>query len=287
MGACKRPWIWRGDDGRSYPLPCGKCLACRIRRRSIWAIRMLHELTTCGDSSFITLTYSDEHLPVRGSDPRGVLLKSDLQKFHKRARRAGSEYRYYACGEYGDKGGRPHYHAILFGWNPSPRELEVLWSMGRVDVATAEVASVRYVAGYVSKKLGLSDYDLSNRPPPFQCASNGIGLAWASSNMIENLYDGALTYRGKSLPIPRYYVNKYEELFPEAVYGFKARQSWESDLALSDTILELCPQFGGRSWSLLSISEKEIVIKALTARGELIDADLRSQDSLREANSKL
>lgn len=286
MGACKRPWLWKGESA-SYPLPCGKCLACRIRRRSIWAIRMLHEMTSHKDASFITLTYDDEHLPVRGLDSRGVLLKSDLQKFHKRARKAGNEYKYYCCGEYGDRGQRPHYHGILFGWNPSERDLDSIWGMGRVDVGTAEASSIRYVCGYVSKKLGLSDYDSSDRPPPFQLVSNGIGLKWASDNMIENLYDGSIVFRGKKLPIPRYYVSKYEEMFPEAANGFKARQSWESDLALSNRILDLCPQFGGRSWSHLSMTEKEEVIKRLTDRGKLIDADLRSQESLREAQSKL
>ena len=31
--------------------------------------------------------------------------------------------RYYQCGEYGDKFGRPHYHAILFNTNFRDREI--------------------------------------------------------------------------------------------------------------------------------------------------------------------
>lgn len=245
---------------------------------------MLHEMHKSEKACFITMTYAPEQLPVRGVDPRGILVKSDLQNFFKRLRKRfkDHELKYYACGEYGDAGDRPHYHAILFGLILSESELEEVWKHGRVEVGEANEASVRYVAGYVSKKLGLSDYVHPGRPAPFQLSSQGIGMRWAQENMIETLTDGFLTYRGKRLPVPRAYVKMYETLFPEAADGFSARQAFVQDLALCDQILEMAPQYGGRSWSELNDGEKENVLIQLHKRGDAIDADLRSRERMRE-----
>ena len=93
-------------------VPCGKCIGCRIAKRKEWSLRMLHELTYHPQSSFITLTYDDYHLPSDNS-----LKKRHLQLFIKRLRKNLGERRikYFACGEYGGQTMRPHYHAILFG----------------------------------------------------------------------------------------------------------------------------------------------------------------------------
>ena len=63
-------------------VPCGKCLACRIKNRKEWQIRMLHELNYHDDAVFLTLTYSDEYLP-----DNNTLVKRDLQLFIKRLRK--------------------------------------------------------------------------------------------------------------------------------------------------------------------------------------------------------
>ena len=66
---------------------------------------------------FSLYTYSDDHLPDNGS-----LVVADLQKFFKRLRKQYAKrntcikLRYYAC-EYGDRHGRPHYHAIVCLWS--------------------------------------------------------------------------------------------------------------------------------------------------------------------------
>ena len=104
-----------------YPLrmPCGRCSHCRLKRSREWAIRCMHEASlyvpTVDNPSgrgncFITLTYNNAHLPEHDS-----LCKRDFQLFMKRLRkRFGSGIRYYMCGEYGGKYGRPLYHALLF-----------------------------------------------------------------------------------------------------------------------------------------------------------------------------
>lgn len=46
-------------------VPCGSCISCNKRKSSTWQSRLFHHLT-CGKYSclFITLTYSNEHLPL-------------------------------------------------------------------------------------------------------------------------------------------------------------------------------------------------------------------------------
>ena len=110
----------RGEVG------CGQCRNCRINRRREWVGRMILEAKEHLFSSFVTLTYDDEHMPKDGS-----LCKKHLQQFIRRLRKAlyPRKIRYYAVGEYGDKSWRPHYHLIVFGLSPdetSDRDWETI-----------------------------------------------------------------------------------------------------------------------------------------------------------------
>lgn len=277
---CSSPFRRSLKDGREYIFRCGHCLSCRISRRSIWTIRMLHELESYQNSVFVTLTYSDECLPARNGV--GILVKNDLQLFFKRLRKSlSSKLKFFGCGEYGEKFGRPHFHAIIFGCIES-EDLHLAWKLGRMDVGVAEAASIRYVAGYVSKKLGLSGSLNHDRPAEFCVSSQGIGLDWARANMYESLLNGYLTFKGRKIGIPRAYVDLYREIFPEGAEGFEFRRSFEADLALSNKILELCPQYGGRSYNELSDVERDDLIIQFARAGELINSDLEAQNRLRE-----
>lgn len=119
------------------------------------------------NNCFITLTYSDEHLP---SD--GKLRYLDFQLFMKRLRKQfGPDIGFFMCGEYGDQTKRPHYHACLFGidfedktfvrenehgdkiWNS--QSLTDLWSLGHTELGSVTQKSAGYVARYVLKKKTL------------------------------------------------------------------------------------------------------------------------------------
>ena len=78
------------------------------------------------NNCFITLTYNDQHLPkVPGTDVPTLRL-DHYQKFMKRFRKAHKgidpdskgQYpvRFYMAGEYGEKFGRPHFHACIFNF---------------------------------------------------------------------------------------------------------------------------------------------------------------------------
>lgn len=158
---------------------CGSCGGCRKDQARDWTIRLLHEQRetelrlwpktpklTLPRTSFITLTY--EEIPEDGAlNPR------HLSGFIKDLRRANPRLRWFGCGEYGDKGKRPHYHAIVYGPHFLDRRagfdpdrptawrsdaLETAWGRGLIDGDTANAKTISYVAGYVQKKISKKAY---------------------------------------------------------------------------------------------------------------------------------
>lgn len=169
----------KDGKAREFAIPCGKCHACRINHAADWAVRCQLEAEYWPQSCFLTLTQDDAHLrhTLHGSQ---TLDPKDLQDFWKRLRitlqrRGYGNIAYYACGEYGSKRGRPHYHAILFGFKPDDLEfvrisysghpiyrssfLESVWKRGIVFVGSVSVDSCGYVARYCQKKIGSVDDD--------------------------------------------------------------------------------------------------------------------------------
>ena len=109
-------------------VPCGKCPECRSKWRTQLVQRVRYELTKYGDNvCFLTLTANDDCIDE--VFPNGELNHRAWQLFIKRLRRH-LEYRgftgkikYLVNGEYGHDGGRPHFHAIIFGWKPDDLKL--------------------------------------------------------------------------------------------------------------------------------------------------------------------
>lgn len=146
------------------PVPCRDCIGCRLDRAKEWRNRCVLEADLYENVWFITLTYSDQHLP-QTKDGQLTLQPSDMTKFLKRLRKAKGKCRYFYCGEYGSikKTARPHYHMILFGLDfPDLQavgrnafycdELTRIWSHGIVSVSRADPATIAYTTGYVIKK---------------------------------------------------------------------------------------------------------------------------------------
>lgn len=188
-------------------LPCGSCIGCKKARSKEWAERCLHELENSKESCFTTLTYSDENLPIRGN-----LVKSHLQGFIKRLREDISKdkrkLRYFACGEYGRRYGRPHYHVIFFGVGLFDSSIiEQAWGFGRVHIGSVTFASCRYVANYILDKDSVKTDPLSgvHTVKPFQIQSQGIGRDWLDAHAEQVLYDVGIRREGKVGGMPRYY----------------------------------------------------------------------------------
>lgn len=243
----KRTGTAQAEDG--YLISCGQCIACRINRSRMWALRCTHEAQLHTQSCFITLTYNPEHLPSDLS-----VSSRELQLFVKRLRKAISPHkiRFYAAAEYGSptdlevnnglsKVGRPHYHLLIFGWYPpdciplkqgrrghtyytSEIVLKAWQGKGFVVIGSVTPQSAGYVAGYCTKKVAGANADEHYRrihpttgetlivSPEFQRCSQGIGKQWLEK-YSNDLAKGFLTHDGKKYPIPRYYMKKINEHF--------------------------------------------------------------------------
>lgn len=194
--------VKQGHADRHLQLPCGKCVGCAADKALVWSIRMYHEAQQHEQNCFLTLTYAQAPPAIN---------KRDLQLFFKRLRKLSS-LRYFACGEYGTKTHRPHYHAVIFGrdWlersSPINEKLythpEILnaWGHGLVSIGTVTIASCMYVAGYATKKLGDKDtFTLMSRRP-------GIGHDWATKYRDELARTEKIVIDGRVLPVPKRYI---------------------------------------------------------------------------------
>lgn len=199
---------------KGYRVRCGRCFACRKARAMDWTIRLLHECSQWQQSVFLTLTYNDDSLPLDyGLEPRA------LQKLIKRVRKEcpNRKIKYYLVGEYGDELGRPHYHLIVFGHSDKDVTLwEKEWKCGFVHAGSVEDRSIRYVSGYVQKKLfgKLAKQEYGEREPPFMRCSQGIGKGYMDRYEKMLRRDEYVTVNGYKHTLPKYYVKKLE-LDPE------------------------------------------------------------------------
>ncbi|QXP44162.1 MAG: replication initiator protein [Arizlama microvirus] len=196
-------------------VPCGTCDACKLNKSRAWSIRIMHEVQQTPEGScFCTLTYDDEHLPKNCS-----LVVEDCQKFFKRLRKnTGKKIRYFLGAEYGEKGSRPHYHAILFGLTKADHKLiQLSWGLGYIHVGDVSHDSARYVAGYTMKKLhgdAAITYQLKGIKPEFALMSRGgktgkgIGYGYVEKNSEWVKRNGFCIVKGNKVGLPRYYTQK-------------------------------------------------------------------------------
>lgn len=214
---------------------CGKCLECEMNHSVEWSFRIMDECSKYEQNAFITLTYDQEHLP----DPPFV-SRREVSLFMKRLRKELSplKVRFFACGEYGKKNSRPHYHFIIFNWFPSDSwlwsvedgvelfrssTLEKVWTFGFSTVGRVTQKTALYCAKYMNK---FSYKYLSKQTvplvvegevtpfrevvtPPFVQMSNRPGIGFDSVYDCDLLSD-RIYRNGRGIKIPRYYLKVME-----------------------------------------------------------------------------
>jgi len=247
------------DPDSEFKLPCGRCIGCRLERSRQWAIRCVHEASLYERNAFITLTFSPEHLPKSGS-----LDKRDFQLFMKRLRkRFGSGVRYFHCGEYGEKMGRPHYHACLFNFDFDDRELwrvrdgvklykskalSELWPFGFSTIGDVTFESAAYVARYVTKKISgpvADDHYWRYDPKSGECYDllpeyitmsrrPGIGRPWIEKYQGDVYPHDRVVLRGREMRPPKFYDSIFELDNPEGMEDIKFQREKKSKLQASD-----------------------------------------------------
>lgn len=234
MAVCEKPYFVDG-----IPASCSTCDVCRIKRKRLWANRIMLESYCHGDSSFVTLTYDDKHLPTNGT-----LVPKDAQDWLKRLRFAIAprKIRYYLVGEYGGETWRPHYHAAVYGLSVMEQEtVRSTWQMGHVLLGNLTPASASYIAGYVTKKMGkkATDVQLAGRHPEFQRMSlkPGIGAPAMLDMSIALQSDSGLDWVLQNSDVP----HQFREARNMKSLGRYLRQKLRKDMGYDPKALSPFP----------------------------------------------
>ena len=204
-------------------LPCGRCTECISKRALEWATRARHEISCHKENCFLTLTYDEDNL----RSPQ--IVKEDFQNFMKRLRKKLKRpVRYMVSGEYGTNNYRPHFHCIIFGYNPhnqkflkkttkgeslfTSQEISNLWTNGYHSIGTANERTAYYIASYSlkGKKHNLTDPETGEIilvSDYMNCSKRpAIGYNFLEQNQNQLVNTGEI--------LPRYYLKKLKDLNP-------------------------------------------------------------------------
>jgi len=251
---------------RTFDLPCGKCIGCKLHRAREWAIRCMHEAKCYDENCFVTLTYDNDHLP-----PDGSLNHKHFQDFMKRLRKhySGRTIRYYMCGEYGENMGRPHYHAVFFNLRfadqlyfkssggfklYTSRTLNQLWTLGQNNlIGEVTLESAGYVARYCTKvitgdraKKPLRPVQPRNRRNSLQnsrirtneqqITSSGHPRRhrrpWAHKHLTDIYPSDEVIVNGKPQKPPRYYDTILKRVQTDDLEGYVSHKRYKTALKI-------------------------------------------------------
>lgn len=201
------------ETGRNLyqEVPCGSCDECYKQRSNQWYIRLHYEQLASITSYFITLTYATA---PRSYNYLRTTIKKDLINYFKRLRKYEPLLKYYAVSEYGEISQRPHYHAIVFNVK-NVNNIARTWilngqAIGNIHIGKVEPASIKYVTGYLGKKIGIPFTDYDDREKEFSIMSKGLGIRYVEkTGSFHKTQIEAFTYlNGIKYKLPRYYKDK-------------------------------------------------------------------------------
>lgn len=256
-------------------------------------------------NSYLTLTYNDENLPehghlrhrdfqlfmkklrkhvvrnlpksktepTKGTPPLSWYTTErreiNFPKYEKRKATLPINYvSYYMAGEYGSRRKRPHYHAIIFGWEPNDKTyekknkqghklfksktLEKIWGLGDVIIGEVTFESAAYVARYITTKVTGPKADrhyeaineetgeITNRPPEYNKMSlrPAIGARWFKKFKTDIYPEGQVRVRSSLNRTPKYYDKLYKETDPDQHDQLKANRELEAEQKAADNTPE-------------------------------------------------
>lgn len=247
----KRPLVFSRKnalpESPELSIPCGQCIGCRLEQSRQWATRVSLENQLHDKSIFCTLTYDDEHLPYKVDAETGEmvptlkpihftnfmkLLRFNIEKYYPN----NGKIRFFGCGEYGFETKRPHYHIIIFGFEPVDKKrykttftghtlynsdfLEKCWKFGFINFGNVTFESAAYVARYCTKKItgAAAVFHYGVKEPEFVRMSRRPGIAkeWFSK-FKDDVYpqDFIVIRDGIKCRPPKYFDKLAEKYFPD------------------------------------------------------------------------
>jgi len=214
-------------------IPCQQCMSCRLDKSLDWALRLTYEQRFWETSSFVTLTYDETNVPTSISGPRLTTFIKDLRR--RLDYRDLGKIKFFGIGEYGDRKGRPHYHAIIYGgpfaYSPecqtepsrsgglqwtSPH-IEAVWPEGRHRISEVTFESAAYVARYALKKIkgASASAHYGEKLPEFMRCSNGLGGLHFEQWKTDLYPAGTVIKDGREIQAPKYFDRLIEKQNPE------------------------------------------------------------------------
>lgn len=220
---------------------CETCTKCLRAKRATVVARLLIEALGHERVSFVTLTYAPANLPAGGSLNRAD-LRAFLMRLRINYRRAlardprtsnlppdllaeQSALRFFTAGEYGDKGGRPHFHCVTYGADKATtingeffaRMVQRSWGLGDVHIgSTFTDAAANYCASYAAKGLTKKGLPvLEGRHPEFAAWPKKPGLGVVGLPVLLARLLGGLS--------PAEFVARHGALPSSALLGGKVR----------------------------------------------------------------
>lgn len=241
-------------DGVEYPtfdIPCGKCELCRVDMRYSKALRIMLEAESWpGKTYFITLTFNDENLGDKDLNHRewaqfiknfraefceakycDISVPRHYKRYGKVRSRTFKQIKQVMCGEYGDTFGRKHFHGIIFNHNfddieftgtyskkgnpvHTSKKLQAVWKKGFVQVEEVTFDLALYVGSYVTDPMD-EDPNHGHKKKQYGRFGVGIGETWIRKYWRDALSAGCIKTFERDYPIPRYFINKIREWYPE------------------------------------------------------------------------
>ena len=199
-------------DGKQVIIPCGDCFCCRANKAKEWTIRNVFESRKYDNNIFLTLTYDEKNCPTFLSKAHLINFIKLLRTHLVRYKHYKEKIKYFACGEYGGKFGRPHYHLIIYNLalddcvcisdnNYVSPLIGSCWKYGIHSIGFINEKSISYVSGYTQKKINktlssserkkLEQWLIEHKQTSFQngfiLASKGIGKEFYDKN--NDMYD--------------------------------------------------------------------------------------------------
>lgn len=202
------------------PIKCGKCMECKKQKSNEWKSRLMEDIKTNTNATFVTLTFSEDQLTKLYQEHKDKLngyaldnwtATRAVRKFLERWRKKhGKSLRHWLVTELGHNGTeRIHLHGLL--WSRDEKEILKTWGYGYVYFGTwVNEQTVNYIVKYLTKT--------DPKHPNYQSimlTSAGIGNNYTNTHNAKlNKYLNAgempayITKAGTKSSLPTYWKNK-------------------------------------------------------------------------------
>jgi hypothetical protein len=228
----------------------------------------MHEAKLHERNVFTTFTYADDKLPLHGSlhypHFQGFMHRLRAHVNYKCPKEQRTRVRFFCAGEYGSKSARPHYHALIFNYQPADLRLygedgpnalytssvmDSLWTHGETKSGALTFESAAYCARYCIDKVtgdqseahyrvvtDFSTGEMHSLVPEFAIMSRrpGIGAGWFSKYHSDVYPHGKCVVNGREVNPPKFYDRMFERVDELAMQRLRDQRIADGESRSSD-----------------------------------------------------